>query len=73
MSFKFNDFMGFNYVFGKPKARQQTKGSSQQKPILPVWAVQLQKEHPLSAKVIDAMVRSGESEATVKDWLDWNE
>jgi hypothetical protein len=40
---------------------------------MPEWATQLQAEHPTSAKVIDAMVRSGDSEATVRDWLDWME
>lgn len=73
MSFDFNDFMGFNFVFGNPKSKKQANGSTQPNPALPDWAVQLQKEHPLSTKVIDAMVRSGDSEATVKDWLDWNE
>ncbi len=40
---------------------------------MPEWATQLQAEHPLSAKVIDVMVREGETEAAVRDWLDWAE
>lgn len=37
------------------------------------WLEKLKAEHPLSAKVIEAMAQSGDSEAQILDWLEWQE